>query len=85
LHRTWGAHPLMSYGELRRMARDAEGAVKVRPLSVDGYFSFHRTGAGAAGWLVPAVRAYLKMLPAWLCATPLAPILAVELTRVDTG
>jgi SAM-dependent methyltransferase len=84
VHRTWGPHPLMSYGELRRMARDA-GAVRVRPLSVADYFSFHRTGGGAAGWLVPAVRVYLKTLPVWLCATPLTPMLAVELTRANPG
>ncbi len=80
VHRTWGPHPLMSYREVRRMARSA-GAVRVRPLSLADYFSFERTGSGGAAWLVPAARIYLKHLPAWLCATPLAPCLAVELTR----
>jgi len=82
VHRTWGPHPLMSYWELRRIARDA-GAVRVRPLNLADYFTFGRTGSGGAAPLVPAARAYLKHLPSWLCATPLAPFLAVELTGVN--
>jgi len=37
--------------------------------------------------VVPAARFYLNNLPAWFGATPLAPFLAVELTRssVDAG
>ena len=84
LHRTWGPHPLMSYWELSRMAR-AAGAQRVRPLSLADYFSFDRTGASRAAGLVPAARLYLKYLPARLCGTPLAPFLAVELTRAAGG
>ncbi len=86
LHPTWGPHPLMSYGEVRRMARDA-GASKIRPLNMADYFQFARIGSARAAWVVPAARFYLNNLPAWFGATPLAPFLAVELTRssVDAG
>lgn len=80
LHATWGPHPLMSFREVQRMARLA-GASIIRPLNMANYFDFVRVGAGRAGWLVPAARLYLNRLPDWLGATPLAPFLAVELTR----
>lgn len=79
LHPTWGPHPLMSYAEVRRMAR-AAGASKIRSLNMANYFQFVRVGSARAGWLVPAARFYLNHLPGWLGATPLAPFLAVELT-----
>ncbi|MHA3024392.1 class I SAM-dependent methyltransferase [Mycobacterium sp. BMJ-28] len=79
VHRTWGPFPLVSYGELRRLARDA-GAGRIRPLKLEDYFSFARTGAGPLARVVPAARFYLDHLPAWLGATPFAPYLAVELT-----
>jgi SAM-dependent methyltransferase len=80
LHATWGPHPLMSFGEVKRLARLA-GASKIRPLNMANYFDFARVGAGRVGWVVPAARFYLNRLPDWLGATPLAPFLAVELTR----
>lgn len=79
-HAIWGPHPLMSFGEVRRMARTA-GARNIRPLNMANYFEFAHVGAARAGWLVPAARFYVNHLPGWLGNTPLAPYLAVELTR----
>lgn len=84
LHRTWGPFPLVSYGELRRLARDA-GAGRIRPLKLQDYFSFARTGAGPLARVVPAARFYLDHLPAWLGATPFAPYLAAELTATGSA
>ena len=80
LHRTWGPHALLSYVEVRDLAHEA-GAHAVRPLSLAGYFSFDGIASGAARRLVPLARGYLQHLPAAATATPLAPFLAVELTR----
>lgn len=80
LHPTWGPHPLMSFGEVRRLAREA-GASKTRPLGMADYFNFAGLGSARAASLVPAARFYLNHLPGWMGATPLAPFLAVELTR----
>ncbi|MEN4450264.1 class I SAM-dependent methyltransferase [Mycobacterium sp. SM3041] len=81
VHQTWGPHPLMSFREVWRLAHSA-GARKIRPLSMADYFSFAHLGSGRAARLVPAARFYLNHLPGWMGATPLAPYLAVELTRV---
>ncbi|MCP4641424.1 MAG: class I SAM-dependent methyltransferase [bacterium] len=81
LHLPFGTYHLLSYGEMRRLFRDDNGAQSVRPLPLRGYFTFNRFGAGPFGALKNVVASCVNNLPTPLLATPLNPFVIAEIRR----
>ncbi len=78
LHKTWGAHHLLSYPETKHLFRLGKD---FRALPLKGYFGF---GKFKKGWLKPFMSVatlYVEYLPKALRSTPLNPYVLIEVRK----
>lgn len=79
LHKTWGVHHLLSYGEVRRLFCDQAGARSLEALPLTGYFAFGRFQRGFLKPFGQFAEYYVRRFPSALRASFLNPYVLVEI------
>jgi SAM-dependent methyltransferase len=78
IHKTWGTHHLVSYGEAKRLFHSGSG---FKALPLKGYFGFGKFQRGLLRPFASLAKWYVNSLPEALRASPLNPYLLVEVRK----
>src|SRR2546425_254536 len=81
LHKTWGTHHLLSYGEVKRLFCDGGRAQEFQPLSLAGYFGFGRFKRGFLRPFGVLAEIYVRHLPRRLRASFMNPYVLVQIRK----
>jgi len=81
IHRTWGKHQLLSYGEMKKLFQLAGKPHSFQPLSLKGYFGFGRFKSGFLRPLTNLCAWYVNHLPRFLRGTFFNPYMLVQIRK----
>jgi len=82
LHKTFGDYHLLSFGELKKLFCDDNGASSISPLPLKYYFAFKRTGSlGLLRRLKNVIVRYIETMSPAIHKSALNPFLVVEVRK----
>ena len=82
LHKTFGDYHLFSFGELKKLFCDDNGASSISPLPLKYYFAFKRTGSlGLLRRLKNVIVRYIETMSPAIHKSALNPFLVVEVRK----